>query len=71
MNAVKVTCTTETLRNVEDGMLRRTYSVDVVFSASSCNGLSGAANPCHEETNLANIMKLRMSCRETLRSAIL
>ena len=71
MNAVKETGTTETFRNVEDGMWRWTCSIDVVCSALSCNGLSGAANPRNEETNLANLMKLRMSCRETLGSAIL
>ena len=42
-------------------------AIDVFHcSALSCNGLSGAANPCNEETNLANLVKLRMSCRETL-----
>ena len=71
VNAVKATSTTETFRNVEDGMWRRTDSIDFVYSALSCNGLSGVANPSNEETNLANIMKLRMSCRETLGSAIL
>ena len=64
VNAVKVTSTTETFRNFEDGMWRWTYFTDVVCSAFSCNGLSGAAN-------LANLMKLRLSCRETLVSAIL
>ena len=64
MNAVKVTSTTETFRNVEDGMWRWTYSTDVVCTALSCYGLSGAAN-------LWKLMKLRMSCRETLASAIL
>ena len=59
VNAVKVTSTTETFRNVEDGMWRRMCSTYVVCSALSCNGLSRAAN-------LANLMKLRMSCRETL-----
>ena len=71
MNVVKVTNTTETFRNVEDGMWRWTYSTDVVCSALICNGLSKASNPCNEETNLANLMKLRMSCRETLGDAIL
>ena len=52
MNAVKVTGTTETLRNVGDGMWRWTYSTDFVSSALSCNGLSGAGN-------LANSMKLQ------------
>ena len=46
-------------------MWRWTYSTDVVC------GLSGAANPCNKETNLANLMKLRVSCHETLGSAIL
>ena len=64
VDALKVTSTTETFRNVEDGMWRWMYSTDVVCSALSCNGLSGAAN-------LANLMKLRMSCREALESAIL
>ena len=41
----------DTFRNVEDGMWRWTYSTDVVCSALSCDGLSGAAN-------LANLMKL-------------
>ena len=36
-------------------------SFDVVCSALSCDGLSGAANPSNEETNLANLVKLRMS----------
>ena len=67
VNAVKVTSTTEIFRNVEDGMWRWTYSIDVVCSALSCDGLSGAANLA----NLANLMKLRLSCRETLGSAIL
>ena len=71
VDAVKATSTTETFRNVEDGMWRLTYSTDVVCSALSCNGLSRAVNPCNEETNLANLMKLRMSCLETLGSAIL
>ena len=71
VNAVKGTSTTEAFRNVEDGTRRPTYSTGVVCSALSCNGLSGAANLCNEETNLANFMKLRMSCRETLESAIL
>ena len=71
VNALKGTSTLETFRNVEDGMWRWTCSTDVVCGGLSCNGLSGAANPCNEETNLANLMKLRMSCRETLGSAIL
>ena len=71
VNAVKATSTTETFRNVEDGMWRRTDFIDVVYSALSCNGLSGVANPSNEETNLVNILKLRMSCRKTLGSAIL
>ena len=61
---VKETGTTETFRNVEDGMWRWTYSTDVVCSALSCNGLREAANlardigernsmsPCCEELNL-------------------
>ena len=56
MNAVKVTSTAETFRNVEDGMCRWTYSIDVVCSALSCDGVSGAANPFSEETNPSNIM---------------
>ena len=70
-NAVKATRTTETFRNVEDGMWRWTYSIGVVCSALRCNGLSGAANPGNDETNLANLMKLRLSCRKTLESAII
>ena len=66
MNAVKVTSTTETFPNVEDGMWRWTYSTYVVCRALSCNGLSGAANPCNKETNLANLMKLRMSCQKDI-----
>ena len=71
VNEVKVTNSTGTFRNVEDGMWRWTYSTDDVYSALSCNGLSGAANPCNEETNLANLIFFRMSCRETLWSATL
>ena len=54
MNAVKVTGSTETFRNVEDGMWRWTYSTDVNCSALSCNGLSGAANfaDFHEVTDV-------------------
>ena len=45
---------------------------DVVCSALSCNGLSGAANPCNEETNLANLMKTAdVLSREALGSSIL
>ena len=64
VNAVKATSTTETFRNVEDGIRRLAYSIDVVRSALICHGLSGAANPENEETNLENLMKLRMSYRE-------
>ena len=39
VNAVKVTSTAETFRNVEDGMWRWTYSTDVVCSVLSCNWL--------------------------------
>ena len=64
MNAVKATSTTETcVRNVEDGIRRLAYSIDVVSSAVDLC-LSGAANPENEETNLEILMKLRMSYRE-------
>ena len=55
MNAVKVTSTTDTFRNVEDGMWRWTYSTDVVCSALICNGLSGAANLC-EFNEVADVL---------------
>ena len=56
--------------NVQDGMWQWTYSTNVVQQFGH-DGLSGSVNPCNEETNLANLMKLRISYRETLDSAVL
>ena len=65
--AVSVPVLVKHFENIEDGVARWTTPFSVECGNLNCNGLSGAAN----FANLAHLIKLGLSCRETLDSAIL